>query len=97
MRLPSRGSAERRRLYAQLRRGFWVAFGLVGLLDLKLGWGLGIARSIPILFLISVYANYAGDSATAQGARTEIKADQANVGSAEIVQAEQATVEGPPE
>lgn len=37
----------------------WFGFGVFGLVDFL--WGsLGIAKSIPILFAISVYANYVG-------------------------------------
>lgn len=52
----------------------WFAFGMIGLADF-VGWidvpGEKLAKSIPVLFAISVYANFVGHLSTAQAARAE--------------------------
>ena len=53
----------------------WFSFAMYGLseyIDLVSGpFKSKIADSIPVLFFISVYANFVGHLATAQAARTE--------------------------
>ena len=52
----------------------WFAFGIIGLVD-YVHWvdlpGQTLANSIPVLFAISVYANFVGHLSTAQAARAE--------------------------
>jgi hypothetical protein len=50
----------------------WFFFGIFGLVDFLVWPGLGIAKSIPVLFFISVYANFTGHLSTAQAARVEL-------------------------
>lgn len=45
----------------------WFAFGAYGLID-YLWIKLGIANSIPILFAISVYANFVGHLSSSEAA-----------------------------
>ncbi len=52
----------------------WFAFGIYGLIEYILEHThivklLSLANSIPVLFAISVYANFVGHLASAQGAR----------------------------
>lgn len=53
----------------------WFAFGVAGLLDFMLGKlggpSLHVTQSIPVLFAISVYANFVGHLSAAQAARAE--------------------------
>lgn len=51
----------------------WFSFGLLGLADYL--WGTEyVANSIPVLFFISVYANFTGHLSTAQAAKAAIEA-----------------------
>lgn len=55
----------------------WFAFGIFGLVDYASdipGWK--VADSIPVLFFISVYANFTGHLSTSQAARAELKVDE---------------------
>lgn len=61
----------------------WFVFGIFGLIDWLAGhyhwWhSYGIAKSIPILFGISVYANYVGHLSTAEAAKPESEAHDAD-------------------
>ncbi len=54
--------------------GTWFAFGIYGLIEylVQLLFGVevfDVANSIPVLFAISVYANFVGHLASAQAAR----------------------------
>lgn len=52
----------------------WFLFGVIGLLDFIQIIdvpGEKLANSIPVLFAISVYANFVGHLSTAQAARVE--------------------------
>ena len=48
----------------------WLAFGAFG------AW-TGIKNSLPVLFFISVYANFAGHLSTWQAGRVEVKQEEA--------------------
>jgi hypothetical protein len=50
----------------------WLTFGIWGLVNYATGWSPNLADSIPVLFIISVYANFTGHLSTAQAARVEI-------------------------
>jgi hypothetical protein len=60
----------------------WFAFGVYGLIeylveavtDVEL---FAVANSIPVLFAISVYANFVGHLSSAQAAQAEVKVEQA--------------------
>ena len=49
----------------------WLAIGAWGLVDYMTGVGPNLADSVPVLFIISVYANFTGHLSTAQAARIE--------------------------
>lgn len=56
----------------------WFVFGILGLADDVLHWGLHIDKSIPVLFFISVYANFVGHLGTASANQAQVKVDEAN-------------------
>jgi hypothetical protein len=57
----------------------WFAFGIYGLIEYVIEKTTGVkifsvANSIPVLFAISVYANFVGHLASAQGAQAAASA-----------------------
>lgn len=79
MKFPVPHEPEAQRIMNLIIAWAWFFFGIFGLLDDLFQIGLGIDKSIPVLFFISVYANFTGHLSTAQAARVEVKADEANV------------------
>jgi hypothetical protein len=75
-------TAEQRLKKHQWLAYFWLGFGIAGLLeyagylfkhpDQILSSVHPIANSIPVLFFISVYANYASHKAAAEAVRSEM-------------------------
>lgn len=57
----------------------WFIYTCTGVITYAAGWPLGwMARSIPVLFFMSGYANVAGHWSGWQGGRTEVKQDKAS-------------------